>query len=305
MDSIPFSSLLLVSDDLSSKLLIKKALQTIFSINEAATYHEVLEILSHRQIEFIIIDSNVQEGLGITLCREIRLHKRFSYTPILLIIDSQDEDIVNEAIDAGATNILSKPLNDESIKTCVLISKHWSSMLHYLTSFSQGLKKIAEHDALTNLYNRYYLFDFGRKEVAKSTRSNLPISLLMIDIDKFKSINDTFGHLVGDEVLMQLAELIHKNSRTYDIAVRFGGEEFVLLLPGASIEQAQIVGEKIRKTIANHIFISKQGLKINLTVSIGIASLKPGISSLEALIEEADIALYESKQKGRNCVSLR
>jgi two-component system cell cycle response regulator len=305
MDGNKSSTLLLVSDDLSSKLIIKKSLENAFTLFEAATYTEVVEILSHRQIEFIIIDSNVQEGLGITLCREIRLHKRFSYIPIVLLIDTQDEDLVNEAIDGGVTNILSKPINNESIKTCVLLAKHWSSTLQYMTSFSQGLKKIAEHDALTNLYNRYYLFDVGRKEVAKSSRSNLPISLLMIDIDKFKMINDTYGHLVGDEVLIQLAELIQKNSRTYDIPVRYGGEEFVVLLPGAGIEQALAVGEKIRKNVENNTFISKQGIKIKLTVSVGVATLKPKTSSLEILIEEADIALYDSKQKGRNCVSLK
>jgi diguanylate cyclase (GGDEF)-like protein len=305
MDENTLSTLLLISDDLNSKIQLKGYLEQRFILFEAAGYNEVIEILSHRQIQFIIIDSTVQEGLGITICREIRQHKRFAYTPIVLIIDTEDEDLVNEAIDAGITNFLTKPFSQESLISCLLLSKHWSSTLQYMTSFSQGLKKIAEHDALTGLYNRYYLYDYGRKEVAKAIRSNQPIALLMIDIDNFKKINDTYGHLVGDEVLTGLAQQIKKNTRTYDIAVRFGGEEFVLLLPGASINQANTVAEKIRKSVESYKFSTKEGIIISITISIGVSILRPGILSLEALIEEADVALYESKEQGRNRVTLK
>ena len=305
MDETTPSTLLFISDDLNSKMQLKGYLETRFSLFEATSYNEVIEILSRIQIQFIIIEHAIQGGLGITICREIRQHKRFAYTPIILIIQTEDEDLVNESIDAGITNFLTKPFSKGSLISCLLLSKHWSSTLQYMTSFSQGLKKIAEHDALTGLYNRYYLHDYGRKEIAKAIRSNQPIALLMIDIDNFKIINDTYGHLVGDEILAMLAQLINKNSRTYDIAVRFGGEEFVLLLPGAAIEQAKVVAEKIRKTVETHKFATKEGITLHITISIGVSTLKPGILSLEALLEEADVALYESKQQGRNCVTIK
>ena len=130
-------------------------------------------------------------------------------------------------------------------------------------------------------------------------------SLVVIDLDHFKDINDNFGHLAGDYALQQVAETIRSNKRESDIAVRFGGEEFVLLLPGAAIDQAKVVAEKIRKTVETHKFATKEGITLHITISIGVSTLKPGILSLEALLEEADVALYESKQQGRNCVTIK
>jgi diguanylate cyclase (GGDEF)-like protein len=146
-------------------------------------------------------------------------------------------------------------------------------------------------------------------EVAKALRFHTPLSLLMIDIDFFKQINDRFGHLVGDEILVSVASLIKQHSRRYDLVVRFGGEEFVLLLPSTTHDQAKLVAEKIRKQMESYHFVFNNHPYIQLTVSIGIASLplppamthqEPGVV-LDLLIEKADKTLYLAKSKGRNC----
>jgi two-component system cell cycle response regulator len=304
MDKIRLPNLLLICSDSSTKLDINAFLQSDFFILEASNFDEAINILSKKEIQFILIDTNTQKNIGISICKEIRRHRRFAYTPIILIIDNKDINLINEAIESGITNFLDKPITHESIKICLTISKYWSSLFQNMTTFSQGLKNIAEHDSLTSLYNRYFLFDHGRKEVAKSTRSKMPLSLLMIDLDKFKNVNDTYGHLAGDQILIQLSSLILQSSRSYDLAARYGGEEFILLLPGANQFQALIVAEKIRKNVENHNFKTHDGIEIKLTVSIGISTITDEISSLENLIEKADEALYQSKNNGRNQVTL-
>lgn len=300
--SNPF--LLLVTDDYGTKHLLKPLLEHSYVIVEAASQDEVLEILSHRLINYIIIEKPVQNNLGIEICREIRKHKRYGYIPILLIIDENDGALAQKALLAGITNFLPKPLTHESVSCALLVAKHYSSTIQEMTTFSHKLKKIAEHDELTNLYNRYILFDQGKKEIAKAQRSNLPLSLLMIDIDRFKSVNDQYGHLIGDEILAKFAALISKTQRSYDLTVRFGGEEFVILLPNTSAEQSAIVAEKIRRNINEHTFIASNGAPIHLSVSIGVTSFNHENNTLEELLEEADEALYVAKLQGRNRVYL-
>lgn len=295
--------LLFITDRLSYKLELKPFLDPLFFTIDAATGLEGIELLSKNQIKFILIDSQVEEGNGFQITKQIRQIKRYFLTPLILIIDQKDESQVKAAIESGATNVLLPPFNKENISSCFDLATHWSKTFESMTSFSQDLKKIAEHDPLTGLYNRFYLYDHGKKEISKSLRFGDPISLLMLDIDYFKNVNDQYGHLNGDEILFQIATLINRNTRTYDMAVRFGGEEFVILLPSTTLEQAVLVAEKIRKNIEKHNFYTKENQEIKLTISIGVASISPHITHLENLIYEADLALYHAKENGRNQVS--
>jgi len=158
---------------------------------------------------------------------------------------------------------------------------------------------MAMHDQLTGLYNRYYLQEMATQKLSEATRHNSPMCLLVLDIDEFKVINDTHGHLVGDIVLEQLAMLLDKQNRTEDIVARIGGEEFVILLDHCDAKQAVEKAELLRKKT-----IALRPNELKITISIGIAELKTEGETFEELLARADIAVYQAKDNGRNCVAL-
>lgn len=160
----------------------------------------------------------------------------------------------------------------------------------------EEIAELGTRDALTGLYLRRVFDFFLHKEVAKSNRYNIPLSLLMIDIDDFKKVNDTYGHQTGDEVLKEVANIFLTHSRESDLPTRYGGEEIAIILPATSLEEACILAEKLRKEVFFRFHQPKNPI---VTVSIGVASLNKGISSTE-LIKQTDEALYKAKASGKN-----
>ena len=157
------------------------------------------------------------------------------------------------------------------------------------------------HDSLTDLYNRRYFMQAGKKEIERSKRYNEQLSLMMIDIDHFKNVNDTYGHIIGDKVLKSLASLLKESIRNVDTVGRLGGEEFGIILPKSSLDKAKRVAERLRKNIEENIFKFDEA-KISITISIGITSYHQKTKNMDNLIHKADLALYEAKKRGRNCV---
>ncbi len=166
------------------------------------------------------------------------------------------------------------------------------------SEFLENLYKKSTFDDLTSLYNRNVLME--KLNLFFEDTGDSPLSILFLDLDHFKSINDKYGHQTGSDLLSEIGRLLLSNTRTADIAARYGGEEFVILLPHTSESQAAYVAEKIRKIIANYPFKSRSGEKINITVSIGVAQRDKEINNPELLIKQADEAMYQAKEKGRN-----
>lgn len=165
------------------------------------------------------------------------------------------------------------------------------------------LKKLSVTDSLTNLYNRRYFFETAKNIIELSKRENISVSLLMLDIDHFKQVNDTYGHQAGDMILVEISKEIHTMTRVSDIFARVGGEEFALLLYNTSLEDAREIAENICERIDNKVFVYND-IKIHVTTSIGVSGLDDSISSLEVLYKEADSKLYQAKSNGRNTVVL-
>jgi diguanylate cyclase (GGDEF)-like protein len=159
-------------------------------------------------------------------------------------------------------------------------------------------------DDLTHLYNSRYLNLVLRRETKRASRSGRPLSLLFIDLDGFKAINDTHGHLFGSRALVEAAAVIRGSARETDVVSRFGGDEFALVLPDTGGEGAYAVGERIRERIAAHKFLAGDGLDIHLTVSVGVATLPDAAASAEELVQAADKAMYQVKESGKNGIHL-
>jgi diguanylate cyclase (GGDEF)-like protein len=164
----------------------------------------------------------------------------------------------------------------------------------------QRAEALSVTDDLTQLYNSRYLSQVLRRETKRASRSGRPLSLLFIDLDGFKSINDTHGHLYGSRALVEAAGLIRLSARETDVVARFGGDEFALILPDTGSEGAAAVGERIRERVDGHRFLQGDGLSIHLTVSVGVATLPDVAASTEGLIQAADEAMYHVKDHGKN-----
>ena len=165
-------------------------------------------------------------------------------------------------------------------------------------------QRFAFTDALTGLHNRGWLDDMFAREVSRTERDDLPLCLIMIDVDHFKKFNDEYGHLAGDQVLVTVGENIRQPLRPNDLVARFGGEEFSVLLPETKIEHAEIIAERLRERVSNAIPGVIDGKEIpGVTISLGVTQYKPNYT-LETMIASADVAMYQAKQNGRNCVQL-
>ena len=163
------------------------------------------------------------------------------------------------------------------------------------------LERLAATDPLTGLPNRRFLYQTGNQELERVRRFKVPASLLMIDLDHFKSVNDTYGHAAGDEALRRLSELCKAELRKYDVFARFGGEEFVLILPGTDEHDAMTVAERLRGTVRNALIHCDRG-QFRITASFGVAEISVGDSTIDDGVARADLALYLAKQQGRDCV---
>jgi len=182
------------------------------------------------------------------------------------------------------------------------MSRQFYEMKKRLDEDYRKIKRLALHDPLTGVANRNLFFNIADEVVTIAKRDNLPLSLLMIDIDFFKKVNDTYGHLIGDAILKHTSKLIQKSLRESDVVARFGGEEFIVLLPHTGIEGAKSSAEKIRKQVATTPYIDATH-EISVSVSIGVATFKRN-STIEEMIQEADEALYRAKEGGRNRVEV-
>ncbi|MBN8553387.1 MAG: PleD family two-component system response regulator [Caulobacterales bacterium] len=257
-------------------------------------------------VDLIIINGVSETFDGLKLIAQIRSNAISRAAPVLAIVDVHERPRVVKALELGANDILARPIDPQELAArCRTLMRH----KRYADSLRNKLDhslEMAVTDPLTGLHNRRYLLGQLDPLVDHAGRGGTPASVLILDIDHFKSINDSFGHDAGDEVLVEFAVRLATNVRAVDLPCRYGGEEFVVIMPETRVEDAKIIADRIRAQVAGTPFMVMEGREsLNVTISIGVAATTGEGDSVEAVLKRADEALYEAKQGGRNRVIAR
>ena len=236
---------------------------------------------------------------GLELCRKVRERNQIPYQYILLATAKDAKQDLVTGLESGADDYLTKPFDRSELKARLRACNRILTLQDDQMRAHEQLRFQATHDSLTGVWNRGEILETLRRELERAARFKSATGLLMLDIDHFKNINDTHGHLTGDAVLKEVVQRIIKAVRVYDSVGRFGGEEFVIVLSGCSREQIDQSAERVRAAVDNGPILTN-GLKISVTVSIGAAVTALGSTSDAELLAAADTALYRAKEIGRN-----
>jgi diguanylate cyclase (GGDEF)-like protein len=300
----PEKFLVLSVDDISHNLqllgtiLERAGYETTFALSGS----QALELLKTQQPDLILLDLMMPGMDGLEVCRILKSSPNYQEIPIIFLTASSESKHLVEAFSAGAVDYITKPFNVPELLARVKTHLELKYAKDQLKQALTELERQALTDPLTQVPNRRHLYQIAEREIARTRRYNYPFSSLIIDIDCFKQVNDNYGHLSGDEVLCSVAAMIKNSLRREDFFARFGGEEFVVLLPGTDTNSALCVANRIRYLIAtSHLVVQAQSIPI--TVSIGIATFGFADHNLDGLLERADEALLTAKNQGRNrCV---
>ena len=291
------TTVLIVDDSSVYRQMLRNSLEQMhLKIIEATDGQQALDIINSGMYDIpLLITDNVMPKLdGIELTFKLREKYSKAQLGIIAMSSSEKEDIISKFLKFGANDFINKPFTHNEVATTI------NSILETLNLFEQ-INDMANKDFLTGAYNRRYFFESGSAIFSKARRKDSPIAVAMLDIDKFKNINDTHGHDIGDIAIKEVKRILDSNLRQSDLMARFGGEEFCILLEDISYEDVQKLFEKIRKSFEDNI-IDADGTQISYTVSLGI---QYGMAdSLEEMVRLSDEALYYAKENGRNQVKI-
>ncbi|RZI99931.1 MAG: diguanylate cyclase, partial [Brevundimonas sp.] len=289
-------------------------LQTHKMVEQLATEHRptvekdpsAALIAARGPVDLMIVNVSSGEFDGLRFIAQARSTEASRKVPILAVVDPADRPRLLKALELGVNDILPKPVDPEELEARArtqIKRKRYADFLKQKLDYSL---EMAVTDALTGLHNRRYMAGQLQAMMTRAGQGGDPVAVLVMDIDHFKSVNDGFGHDAGDEVLREFAVRLATNVRAIDLPCRLGGEEFVVVMPGASLEDAAIVADRIRRDVASQPFPIMGGSEgLTITVSVGVAASDGLSDTPDALLKRADEGVYEAKGKGRNQVIAR
>jgi two-component system cell cycle response regulator len=231
----------------------------------------------------------------------VRGLERTRNLPIIMLVQPGDEARLLRGLDMGVNDYLARPVDRNELLARVRTQMKRKRYADHLRGRLEESLELAVMDALTGLHNRRYMEVHLKALMDAARAGGSPLSVVVIDVDKFKSVNDTHGHDAGDNVLREVARRIQRNTRGIDLACRLGGEEFVIIMPDTGMERARQVGERVRACIAEEVFQADRELQVSVTASVGVATLGEDDTFAE-MFKRADRALYAAKRGGRNRV---
>lgn len=269
----------------------------------------IKEAVSGR-VDLILLDLLLPDMSGVEVCRWLKINQSTRMIPILMLTAKGEVEDRVSGLEAGADDYLSKPYNEVELNARIYALLRTKALQDELAEKNAKLQELlakvevlAITDPLTKLFNRRHMEEYINRELKAAFRYHSPLSLLMIDIDRFKSINDELGHQAGDTVLREIAGVIKESVREVDVVGRWGGEEFVVILPRCGKDEARQTAERILHDVSEHNFSAMNDRQV--TVSIGIAGVPdPSIDNSDKLLDASDRAMYMAKKNGRNRVEV-
>jgi len=295
--------ILIVDDRASSAERCATPLATEHTVEVETNPNEALFRIAEGNYELIIMSLGLQQHDGLRLCSQIRSLERTRQIPILAIADGDNNARLVRGLEIGINDYLMRPIDKNELLARARTQIRKKRYTDRLRDNVQTSIEAAVTDGLTGLYNRRYMETHLGTLVEQAAQRGKPLTTLVLDIDYFKSVNDTHGHDAGDDVLREFALRIRKSIRNIDLACRLGGEEFVIVMPDTDMTVAATVAERLRRRIAGEPFPIQQGTKLlNVTLSIGIAALTNPDDTAATILKRADLALYRAKRDGRNRV---
>jgi len=295
---------LVVEDDPVHKRMLEKLLaQWGYQVHAVVNGSEAVRVLvEDDSIQLVIADWMMPEMDGLELCREIRKRGSQPYIYFILLTAKDQHDDVVEGLDAGADDYVIKPVHHSELNARIRAAKRIIDLQNQLLDAQERLHIQATHDALTGIWNRRAIFEALERELDRAERQEIPLAVALIDLDHFKRVNDTHGHLVGDEVLRETAQRIRGAVRSYDAVGRYGGEEFLVVAPECDAQRARDLSERIRQLLLEEP-IQTSGPAVPVTLSLGVVHLEKGRRvEVKKVLSAADQALYQAKSGGRNQV---
>lgn len=298
--------ILIADDELVSRRLLEKTLEragykvTVVDNGRRA----VDELCKPDGPKLALLDWVMPELYGPKVCREVRKRKDQSYVYMILLTSKEKKEDVVAGLESGADDYLTKPFDPEELKARLRTGMRILDLEDRLIDAREEMRFQATHDGLTSLWNRGVIMELLERELSRSRREGKSVAILLGDLDHFKLINDTYGHLAGDEVLRETARRLVSSVRSYDFVGRYGGEEFLVALNNCDPAYGLARAEAIRETLSECPVETSAG-SLSITMSLGLLLSKEwGYRSAEELLREVDTALYAAKAAGRNCVKV-
>lgn len=296
----------LVADDsvISRHLLDAPLRQWGYEVLIACDGNEAWRILNSENAPRLAILDWMMPGMtGLELCNRIRQQEREPYTYVILVTSKNLKQDVITGMEAGADDYIIKPFDQHELKVRLRSGTRIVQLQTELLAAREALRVQATRDSLTRLWNRLSILEALQREVTRADRERHHVGVALIDIDHFKTINDNYGHIAGDAVLREISRRMANSIRSYDYLGRYGGEEFLMVLPGCDREAVRMHAERVRINICREAMRLGDEQNVNLSASFGVTNFIPGAGiTIEDLIRNADNALYAAKANGRNRV---
>ena len=295
---------ILVVDDTETNIdILVELLSDSYDVMVALDGQSALDIIAEDNVNLVLLDIMMPGMDGYEVCDILKRNEKVKNIPVIFITAKTDEKAIEKAYDVGAMDYVTKPFKPRELLARIKTQLKIQKLISDLEASKEELKILASIDPLSGLYNRRYFSKISEHILDLSKREKTSLSVIMIDIDKFKNINDSYGHKVGDDIIVMLSRKLEEYTRKSDIICRFGGEEFVILLPETAIDGALNISKKIRLNVEQLLLNMEEQKELKITVSIGVSQVMHDKDlNIEASICRADEALYSAKNSGRNKV---
>jgi len=303
--------ILVIDDDPATSQVVRSWFNDEpYEVLDAPNGEQGLELARSRRPDLILLDKRMPDIDGLAVAHQLKSDPGTQAIPVIMLTACRDVDAKVEAFSAGLDDYITKPFEvgevDARIRSMLKKRQALAGMestIQELTDTNQQLEQLLMVDEKTGLYNFREFRRRLREEWARASRYDTPLSVVFLDIDDFKKLNDTLGHPAGDRVLAEFATLVAGGARANDVAARYGGEEFSIILPHTDAVMAERVAERIRRAVAEFVFIEEEH-PTRITVSAGVATFPStrGVDSVDELVRAADVALYQAKDQGKDCV---